>query len=73
MKKITIQWLSDEYDCEDTCGTSYAEGARVYKDDELLFELKPVAHCHGGQSWCEREVYDLILSKLGYEAEHLHE
>lgn len=69
MNKITIQWLTDEYDCEETCGGSYAEGARVYLNNELLIQLIPKAHCYDPVSWTEKEVYEHIVEKLGYEVE----
>ncbi len=63
---LKIEWLVDYHDC-DTCGYSTAEGARVYVDGVLLFELVPVAHCYGGQSWSDSEVYKSILDRLGYK------
>jgi len=67
MAKIEIEWLWDSgHNCE-TCGTSYAEGARVIIDGKVELELKPVAHCFGGDNWDQGEVYEEILKKLGHE------
>ena len=63
--ELKIQWLSDEYDC-DQCGGSSAEGAKVYLNGKLILELVPTAHCFGGTSWTESEVYKLVLEQLGY-------
>lgn len=69
--KIKIQWLSDEHDC-DTCGGSYAEGAKItFEDGELKFA--PSAHCFGGKSWSESEIYKLILQDLGHVIEEIYE
>lgn len=70
MAKIKIEWISDSYSgCED-CGTSYADGAKVYVDDILAVDLEPVAHCHGGAHYSEQEVYDAIIQHLGHTVEH---
>ncbi|PJT22679.1 hypothetical protein CN884_11925 [Ochrobactrum sp. 30A/1000/2015] len=56
--KISIEWLGDTHDCE-TCGPSWAEGARVYIDGLLVLDLQPSAHCYDGvsqeaaQQWVE--------------------
>lgn len=66
-KKLEIQWLSDYYnDCE-TCGGSWAEGARVWFDGELVFEFIPSAHCTGGDHMSEFEVYLKVFELLGIE------
>jgi hypothetical protein len=65
--KIKIEWLYDEHDCE-TCGSSYATGARVQiGNDSLMFD--PIAHCYDGASWTMAEVYESILKHLGHELE----
>lgn len=51
-------------DC-DTCGSSWAEGARVTGAVQLEFEA--VAHCYGGINTDREDVYKAILAKLGYE------
>ena len=64
--KINIIWLADSHECE-TCGTSFAQGARVYKDDELWIELEPHAHCFESKDYDCNEVYKRILRELGHE------
>lgn len=68
MTPIRIEYLEDSHDCE-TCGYSYAEGARVYFAGVLAFELTPVAHCFGGDNYSQDEVFRQILEKLGYSLE----
>ncbi|CAB4138734.1 hypothetical protein UFOVP344_6 [uncultured Caudovirales phage] len=63
---IRIEWLTDENEC-DTCGWNYAEGAKVFFDDELVLDLIPSAACYGGEHWSTEEVYNLILNKLNHE------
>ena len=65
---VKIKWLWDESDC-DTCGVSYAGGARVTLNGEPLLELTPVATCFGGDDWSTADVYRLIIEKLGYQVE----
>ena len=65
-KKIRIQWLEDEWEC-DTCGWQYALGAEVFLDDQQILLLKPSAYCYGSEfNWAEADVYRLILERLGY-------
>lgn len=66
MANVRIEWLHDSYsDCE-TCGTSYAEGARVYVDDRLVIDLTPVAHCTNPAHYSEQEVFGRVLEHLGH-------
>lgn len=65
MSAIKIEWLSDSYECE-TCGYSYADGARVYIDGIIALDLKPVAHCFGGNNYDDRDVFTRILQHLGH-------
>lgn len=67
MATIEIEWLYDEGpDCE-TCGPSYAEGARVKIDGAVALDLKPVAHCFSGDHWNQSDVYIEVLKHLGHE------
>lgn len=68
MAHVKIEWLHDSHSCE-TCGTSYAEGARVYVDGAAAIELEPVAHCFGGANFMESEVFAAILTHLGHTLE----
>lgn len=63
--KIRIERLSDDYECED-CGWSCAYGANVWFDDKLQLELKPVAHCFGGNEYTDEDIYKRILEELGH-------
>lgn len=65
---IKIEWLYDGHDCE-TCGQSYATGARVLLNGDLLLELEPVASCYDSQHYDEADVYRSILERLGYQIE----
>lgn len=66
-QKISIEWLSDCFsDCE-TCGSSWADGARVKFDGGVVFEFIPVAHCTGGDHMTESEVYLKVFELLGIE------
>ena len=69
MATIKIEWLTDSYSGCETCGTSYAEGARVYIDDALALDLAPRAHCFGGADYQDGEVYTRILQHLGHTVE----
>lgn len=64
--KIRIERITDSHDCE-TCGSSWAEGAIVYLDGEILLELLPIAHCYGGDNYYDDIIYAKILEKLGYD------
>ncbi len=66
-KKLEIQWLSDYYRGCETCGVSWADGARVRFDGEVVFEFIPVAHCTGGDHMTEYEVYLKVFELLGIE------
>lgn len=65
MKNISIEWTTDTHNC-DTCGTSYAEGAIVRLNDEIILNLEPIAHCYDGDNYNQNEVYNKILEYLGY-------
>lgn len=65
--KIEIEWLTDSYDLCETCGPSYAEGARVYIDGVLTIDMAPAAHCFGGDNDYQSDVYEAVLKWLGHE------
>ncbi len=67
--KIKIEWLTDQMDCE-TCGPSWAEGAKVYFDDKFVIDMQPSAACFDGASYSDADVYDAILKELGHTVEH---
>lgn len=68
LSKITIEWLSDSHECE-TCGHSYADGARISIDGAVALELVPLAACFDGDHFSEEEVYKRIIAHLGHELE----
>jgi len=62
---IKIQWLTDSHDCE-TCGSTYAEGARVTIDGKVEVEMLPVAHCFGGDDYSPSDVFAAVLAHYGH-------
>lgn len=71
-KNIEIEWLSDERDCE-TCGASWAEGAVVRLNGEVVLDLSPVAACFDETSYSPEVVFGQILAMLGYSVSHTGE
>jgi hypothetical protein len=57
----TIEELYDDYDCE-TCGGSYAQGYIIKKDDVVIVDKTPSAHCFGGYDYSNDNPYKDILS-----------
>lgn len=72
MKRIKIVELFDESDCE-ICGSSYAQGYKVYADEELILSYIPMAHCYDSESYDIADVHKDILEYLGYEVEVVQE
>ena len=72
MAKIKITWLIDEHDCE-TCGYSSASGAIVNIGDDVTIKMEPMAHCYDGVNYYTEEVYNRILSELGYVVEEVND
>jgi len=68
MGTIKVEWLNDDHDCE-ICGSSYADGARVWLDGDLILELEPVAHCYESRHYDEADVYRRILEWMGHRIE----
>jgi hypothetical protein len=64
--KIEIEWLVDEHDCE-TCGSNWAQGAKVGFEDGTAIEMIPNAYCCGTEHYDNDEVYKAIIKKLGHE------
>jgi len=64
--KYEIKTIHDDYDCE-TCGASYAEGYQIYRDGKLVHEMKPVAHCYGGESFTVEDWAIWIIRDLGHD------
>lgn len=68
MKTIKIVRTYDEYDCDD-CGYSEAEGAKIYINNKMVLDLKPVAHCYGGITYNDENIFQAVLEYLGYNVE----
>lgn len=66
--KIKIEFCEDVHEC-DTCGTSWASGAKVHFDNELVLNLEPRARCYGGKTYEESEIFEQVLNKLGCNLE----
>lgn len=64
MSVIRIESLSDYSDCE-TCGSSYAEGYRVYRDGEIILDLEPFAACFDGTEYTIKSLFRELLPLLG--------
>lgn len=64
---IQIEWLYDDHKCE-TCGVSWADGAKVTNQDtgEVILDLEPLAHCFRSQSYDKDEVFIKLLNHLGH-------
>lgn len=69
--KIEIEWMSDDTDCE-TCGSSWATGAVVKIDGEVVIDMTPAAACYDGVSYEESQVYAALLKHLGHEIQESH-
>lgn len=65
MASIEIVWLEDTHHCE-TCGTSYADGARIRIDGDVALELIPHAHCLGGDHFDRDDIYKRLIEHLGH-------
>lgn len=71
MAEVRYEFLSDSHNCE-TCGTSYAEGYRIYVDGTLVKELLPVAHCFGGDNYYDDDLIAAILEHFGHTLDRKH-
>ena len=67
MSEIRIEWLHEYSDCDQAgCGGGYAEGAKVWIDGDLAIEMLPVAHCFGGITHDQEDVYRAIFARIGH-------
>lgn len=66
MKRIEIETMTDEHECE-TCGSSWSEGGVVYVDGEEVLCREPRAYCYGTPSYSESDLLVMALKKLGVE------
>lgn len=60
---IEVETLIDAHYCE-TCGSDYANGAKVRLDGQEIIYLVPVAHCYNGMSYDDEEIYTKIVKYL---------
>ena len=71
--KIKVIQTVDHHDCE-TCGSSYAEGGRIYINEELVYELKPYASCYDNSIYISYEdLMQKAFELIGYEMEYEYE
>lgn len=68
--KYKIEFLSDYHDCE-TCGYSYDSGYVLYKNDEVLIDKTPHAHCYDGTNYEEHNPYKDILEYMSVQIEEV--
>lgn len=69
---IEIVWISDYYDC-DQCGGAGADGGIVKIDGEIVVDMTPKAHCYGGTSYSQDQVYAELFKHLGFNVTHSHD
>lgn len=65
MAEVSVETTWDSHQCE-TCGSSYADGFKIFVDGKLIKELEPVAHCFNGTFWTEEDVLDAVLTHFGH-------
>ena len=70
--KIKVIQTVDQRDCE-TCGSSYAEGGRIYIDEELVYEFNPHASCFNSLNMKYEDLMQKAFELIGYEMEYEYE
>jgi len=68
MKSYTIVWLEDQHECE-TCGYSYAQGYKIYKDEKLVIDKEPLSHCYDSLNYDHSNAAFDILNLEGIQIE----
>ena len=68
MGKYRIVWMYDEHDCE-ICGWSAESGYIIYKDDDVVVDAKPIAHCFDSVGYDTEKAFLDILKLEGIEVE----
>lgn len=63
-----IVWLEDQHECE-TCGYSYAQGYKIYKDEKLVIDKTPISHCYDSLNYDQSNAAFDILNLEGIEIE----
>ena len=66
--KYKIVWLEDEHDCE-ICGWSSESGYVIYKDEDVVIENLPVAHCFDSVGYSSEKAFLDILKLEGISVE----
>lgn len=61
--KYKIVLLADYHDCE-TCGYSYNSGYVIYKNETVLIDKTPFAHCYDGTNYEDDNPYEDILKHM---------
>ena len=64
--RYEIKTIYYYYDCE-TCGASFAEGYQIYRDVELVHEMKPVTHCYGEDNFNTEDWAAWVIRDLGHD------
>lgn len=68
--KYKIVILVDYSDCE-TCGYNCDSGYVIYKNDEVLIDKTPFAHCYDGTNYEEHNPYKDILESMNVQIEEV--
>lgn len=63
-----IVWLEDQHECE-TCGYSYAQGYKIYKDEILVIDKTPISHCYDCLNYDHSNAAFDIISLEGIKIE----
>lgn len=63
-----IVWLEDQHECE-TCGYSYAQGYKIYKDEDLMIDKTPIALCYDSLNYDHSNAALDILNLEGIQVE----
>lgn len=72
MSCFKVEYTFDRYECDD-CGTSWGDGVTVYKDDVVIYEQEPVAHCYNSTCVDLEYVFEQILKDLGHTVKFVQE
>jgi len=70
-KALSFEWLQESHDCE-TCGPSWAAGALVLLNGQVLVDRTPCAACFDGRDYSPEQVYSAVLAALGYDVAQKH-
>ena len=68
LRSYMIVWLEDHHECE-TCGYSYAQGYKIYKNDTLVIDKEPAALCFDSANYDHSNAALDILKIEGIQIE----